>query len=155
MRDRDLALLCACVALIFSDQNLLAPNLTQAATSLGLDAQQRDEQLGGGLAAGLFIVGGPAALLVGGAADGAMRRVDLLAIVLGVGACGCLLSALSPTYNWLFVSRVRATLSAPRLPPPPVGGRRMRSYSLQFAFASPACAPPTPPAPPAMPSAFS
>lgn len=111
MQGRELALLCACVALIFSDQNLLAPNLTQAATSLGLDDRQRDEQLGGGLAFGLFIVGGPAALLVGCAADGSMNRVDLLAFVLGIGACGCIFSALSPSYVWLFLSRVRPSIS--------------------------------------------
>ena len=49
-------LLLVAVALVFSDQNLLAPNLSQAARDFGLDDQARDEKLGGGLAAGLFIV---------------------------------------------------------------------------------------------------
>ena len=46
-----LPLLLVAVALVFSDQNLLAPNLSQAARDFGLDDQARDEKLGGGLAA--------------------------------------------------------------------------------------------------------
>ena len=60
---RDLLIICGTVSLIFSDQNLLAPNLSQAARSLGLDDAGRDELLGGGLAFGLFVVGGLAAVL--------------------------------------------------------------------------------------------
>ena len=102
---RDLLIICGTVSLIFSDQNLLAPNLSQAARSLGLDDAGRDELLGGGLAFGLFVVGGLAAVLVGAAADGWIRRVDLLALILGVGGLGCLGSALSPAYLPLFISR--------------------------------------------------
>ena len=97
-------ILCA-VGLIFSDQNLLAPNLSAAAVDFGLDEQARDDLLGGGLAAGLFIVGGPAALLVGAAADGYIRRVTLLAAILAIGGCGCLGSALAQEYHTLFVAR--------------------------------------------------
>ena len=97
--------ICLTVALIFSDQNLLAPNLSQAAKDLQLTDVERDEKLGGGLALGLFVVGGSASMLVGAAADGWIRRVDLLALVLGIGGCGCLGSAFSPSYFLLFVSR--------------------------------------------------
>ncbi len=44
-------------ALIFADQNLLAPNLTQAAQSFGFDDDQRDIYLGGYLMAAFFCVG--------------------------------------------------------------------------------------------------
>ena len=76
------ALLVACVVLIHSEQNLLAPNMSAVASSFGMSDADKDQKLGGGLAASLFLVGAPAAVLVGMAADGWARRVDLLVLVL-------------------------------------------------------------------------
>ena len=75
-------------ALIQSDQNLLAPNLSACAQEFALTPQEKDEKLGGLLAAALFLVGAPAALLIGAAADGAARRIDLLALLLLLGGLG-------------------------------------------------------------------
>jgi hypothetical protein len=51
-------------ALLYADQNLLAPNLTEAARFFGFNDKQRDELLGGAVMAAFFLVGAPAALLV-------------------------------------------------------------------------------------------
>jgi len=104
-------LLLACAALINSDQNLLAPNMSACARDFGFSAQEKDEKLGGTLAAGLFLAGAPAALAVGAAADGAMRRVDLLAVVLGLGAVGCLATAFARSFWWLFAARALTGVS--------------------------------------------
>lgn len=49
-------LLCSMMALLYAEQNLLAPNLTAIAEDLG-------SKLGGEFALGLFILGAPFALL--------------------------------------------------------------------------------------------
>ena len=100
-----LILVLASVALINSDQNLLAPNLSACAEDFGLTPLEKDQQLGGGLAMGLFVVGAPAAIIVGAFADASSHRVRLLAIVLLLGAVGCALSAASRNYEQLFVAR--------------------------------------------------
>jgi predicted MFS family arabinose efflux permease len=76
-------------ALLYADQNLLAPNLSAAAADFGLDDAQKDAVLGGALMACFFLVGAPAALIVGYLAD-RVRRVRLLFIVVAIGAVPCL-----------------------------------------------------------------
>ena len=44
--------------LLFADQNLMGPNLTQIATEFGLSAVERDQKLGGHVSLGFWIVGG-------------------------------------------------------------------------------------------------
>ena len=104
-------LLVACAALINSDQNLLAPNMSACADEFGFTKQEKDEKLGGTLAAGLFLAGAPAAIAVGAAADGAMRRVDLLALILLIGSFGCLGSALARSFWQLFAARALTGVS--------------------------------------------
>ena len=104
-------LLVACAALINSDQNLLAPNMSACADEFGFNKQEKDEKLGGTLAAGLFLAGAPAAIAVGVAADGAMRRVDLLLLVLLIGSAGCLGSALAGSFWQLFAARALTGVS--------------------------------------------
>ena len=108
------ALLMLSIFLIHSDQNLLAPNLTAAADDLGLAGpDERDAKLGGGLAIGMFLVGAPAALVIGAGSDemlnfgGRVRigRSDLVFLVLLIGAAGCAGSAMSRSYPQLFVAR--------------------------------------------------
>jgi predicted MFS family arabinose efflux permease len=106
--------LCICVTLIYSDANLLAPNLTACALDLGLNEQERDSKLGGGIAVGLFLVGAPAALFIGVVADGDgahMSKAALMGWVLFIGGMGCLGSAMSQTYAQLFVSRALTGVS--------------------------------------------
>ena len=109
--EQSVALLVACIALIHSEQNLLAPNMSAVASSFGMSAVEKDEKLGGGLAASLFLVGAPAAVLVGMAADGYARRVDLLQVVLLLGAVGCGTSAVASTYSQLFCARALTGVS--------------------------------------------
>ena len=97
-------LMFICTFLIHSEQNMLAPNLSAIASDLGMDAMEKDEKLGGGLAGALFLVGAPAAIGIGMAADGLARRKDLLSLVLVIGAAGCGGTALSTTYHTREVS---------------------------------------------------
>ena len=104
-------LLLTSAALINSDQNLLSPNMSACAADFGFTKQEKDEKLGGTLAAGLFLAGAPAAIAVGVAADGAMRRVDLLRLVLLLGSIGCLGSALASSFWQLFAARALTGVS--------------------------------------------
>lgn len=123
--------LIVCVSLIHSEQNLLAPNLSAVAETLGLNAAEKDEWLGGGLAVALFMVGGPAAMLVGIGADSASyRRVDLLVLVLLLGTAGCAGSALASTYDQLFLARSLTGVS--------LGGALPLSFSLLGDLVGPA-----------------
>jgi MFS family permease len=62
---------------------------------------ERDEKLGGELALGLFLLGAPAALALGAAAD-ACHRVRLVALILVVGGAASLGTASSKSYAALF-----------------------------------------------------
>jgi len=94
-------LLFACAFLLQSDQNLLAPHLTMVAREFGMDDAERDAKLGGELALGLFLLGAPAALALGAAAD-AYNRVRLVALILVVGGVASLGTASSQSYAALF-----------------------------------------------------
>lgn len=72
--------------LLFADQNLLAPNLTQAAEEFGFDDNERDKKLGGDIALAFFVLGAPASFFVGCAADSnSIRRSFLFGLVVLVG----------------------------------------------------------------------
>jgi len=88
----------------FLDSNLLAPNLTAAATSFGFTDAERDWKLGGELAFGYFVLAAPVALLVGRLADSHSRR-RLFAVVLLLGKLPCLLTYFVTAYWQLFVLR--------------------------------------------------
>ena len=108
---RSFLLLMACAALINSDQNLLAPNLSAAAREFGFNDAVKDEKMGGELAMALFLVGAPAALFVGAAADRVKRRTDLLALVLLIGAVGCAGSAAASSFEQLWYARALTGVS--------------------------------------------
>ena len=101
------ALLWLAVFVCSSDQNVLAPNLSDCARDLGLGPADKDRMLGGYLAAGLFLVGGPASIGIGAAADadGAVKRSTLLQTVLFLGSLGSAASALSASFTHLFIAR--------------------------------------------------
>ena len=73
---------CATAGLLYADQNLMAPNLTQIANDFGFDAEERDKYLGGYVAALFFFVGAPSALIVGYLSDTSNRRNLLFYVVL-------------------------------------------------------------------------
>jgi len=88
-----LSLAASCFALGAS-VNLLAPNLSAAAASFGLDAASRDLVLGGYSSAAFFLVGAPASIAVGALVDGgAVSRVALLRGALVAGGAAVALSA--------------------------------------------------------------
>ena len=70
--------------LLFADQNLMAPNLTEIAEEYGFDDEERDTKLGGHIALAFWVIGAPAGLLVGILADRVNRSV-LFAVTVGLG----------------------------------------------------------------------
>ena len=98
---RNSVMLFACAFLLQSDQNLLAPHLSAVADEFGMSDVERDEKLGGELAMGLFLLGAPAALALGAAAD-AHDRVRLFAAILVVGGAASAGTAFATTYGALF-----------------------------------------------------
>jgi Arabinose efflux permease len=92
--------------LLFSDQNLLAPNLSQAANEFGFDDNERDQKLGGDIALAFFVLGAPASFLLGCGADSdSVSRSFLfgLTVLIGEGACFC--TYFTTTYTGLYVTR--------------------------------------------------
>ena len=66
---RTYVVMCLGLGLVFADQNLLAPNLTAIAEDLNLSEAERDYKLGGQIAFAFFLLGAPAAVLIGSLAD--------------------------------------------------------------------------------------
>jgi hypothetical protein len=62
---------------VMMSQNLLAPNLTAAAASFGLSAQERDTIMGGWMSTAFFLVGGPCSLVRGGQAGAPFRGMGM------------------------------------------------------------------------------
>ncbi|KAJ1440824.1 major facilitator superfamily domain-containing protein, partial [Ochromonadaceae sp. CCMP2298] len=110
MRSWTTFMLCCTVFFLFADQNLLAPNLTAVARDFGMDDQERDEKLGGWIAFGFFIVGGPVALLVGYFTD-TVNRAVLFGVVVFLGESACLGTYWVTTYQQLFLCRVLTGIS--------------------------------------------
>lgn len=92
-------------ALLFADQNLMAPNLTAIATDFGFDERQRDRFLGGYIAAAFYMVGAPAALLFGYLSDKYNRKWLLFSAVL-LGEAPCILTVFVTNYWQLFTLRL-------------------------------------------------
>lgn len=115
-------LLYLAVLLIYSDTDLLAPNLSDCAASFHFSELEKDEKLGGGLSMGVFLVGAPAAFSLGCLADGFVSRTKLLIIILVIGGTGCLLSAVAPNYECLFAARSLTGVS--------IAGAMPLSYAL-------------------------
>ena len=79
-----LGLFSLTTVLLFADQNLMAPNLTEIAEEFGFDDEERDTKLGGHIAMAFWVLGAPAALLVGVLADRVNRSL-LFALTVGIG----------------------------------------------------------------------
>lgn len=101
---------CLASALLFADQNLMAPNLTEIAVSFGFDTKERDTYLGGFIGAAFYSVGAPAALLFGYLSHFMSRRLlFLIAVLIGEGPC--ILTVFVTQYWQLFVLRVLTGIS--------------------------------------------
>ena len=82
----------------------MAPNLTEIRLEFNMTKEEGDRKLGGHIALALFLVGGPASLLVGYLADKVNRR-KLCAVVICVGELGCLLTIFVTDFWHLFLLR--------------------------------------------------
>ncbi|AKT40756.1 MFS transporter [Chondromyces crocatus] len=105
-RDRVvLGLLAVVTALLFADQNLMAPNLTQIAAEFGFDAVERDTKLGSAIAAAFFLVGGLMSVGAGYLTDRFPRKWLFVGVVV-VGEIPCLWTGFVRSYEELFVARM-------------------------------------------------
>jgi MFS family permease len=101
-------------AFLYADQNLLSPNLSQAAEEFNFSDREKDVKLAGWLQLAFFVVGSPASLIIGWMCDKTESRGDLfshktrakvasfLTIATGAGiAFGQIMSgAVGPKYGW-------------------------------------------------------
>lgn len=107
--------------LLFADQNLMSPNLTAMAEEYGFDDEERDTKLGGHIALAFYILGAPAALVVGVLAD-QFNRSCLFAWTVGIGEGACFLTFFTRTYWGLYVCRALTGFS--------IGGALPLIYSI-------------------------
>jgi MFS family permease len=112
---------CLTCFFLYADQNLLAPNLSAAASDFGFNEKQKDEMLGGDIALGFFLVGGPVALLVGYLAD-SVNRCKLFGLVVVFGESACFATYFVTNYWQLFFCRVLTGIS--------IGGATPIIYSV-------------------------
>ena len=103
-RELTTLLIMLVTACLFADQNLMAPNLTEIRLEFNMTKEEGDRKLGGQIALALFLVGGPASLLVGYLADRINRRKLYCAVVL-LGELGCLLTVFVTDFWHLFLLR--------------------------------------------------
>lgn len=116
-----IALLALINLLLFADQNLMAPNLTQIARDLGLGDMERDVKLGGDISLVFFVLGGAVTLVIGYLTDRLSRKKLFAAVVL-VGALPCFLTGLARSYDQLFWLRAMTGIG--------IGGIIPLTYSL-------------------------
>lgn len=115
------AILFACVVLVFADQNLMAPNLSTIAAEFGFNNIERDQKLGGDIALAFFVLGAPASFVIGMLADH-YNRIYLFAITILGGEGACFLTYFITTYRQLYFCRAVTGLS--------MGGILPLTYSL-------------------------
>ena len=120
-RRQTTVLLTITAIFLFSDQNLLAPNLSIIAKEFYFSNEERDDKLGAQIAFGFFIVGAPVSLLAGFFAD-ITNRCILLGSVALIGSLASLSTSLAQTYTQLYMCRVVTGIS--------IGGMSPIVYSL-------------------------
>ncbi|EED94687.1 hypothetical protein THAPSDRAFT_261312 [Thalassiosira pseudonana CCMP1335] len=109
-RRRVVLLYLITITILFSDMNLMAPNLSTIADEFGFDEDECDIKLGGLVALGFFFVGAPASFLIGWLAD-SINRSPLFAATVFIGEFGCLLVYFVQTYPQLYACRVLTGIS--------------------------------------------
>jgi len=90
---------------VFSDQSLLAPNLTAIAREFGMTDQERDWKLGGIQSMLFFVVGGPASLLAGYLADILERRILLIMVFTIMGGVPCVCTYFVKNFAQILATR--------------------------------------------------
>ncbi|KAJ8901712.1 hypothetical protein NDN08_003918 [Rhodosorus marinus] len=105
------ALLALLTFFVFSDQSIVAPNLTAIAREFGMTDQERDWKLGGILSMLFFIVGGPASLLAGYLADTVGRRILLIMVFTAMGGVPCVCTFFVKNFAQILATRTFAGFS--------------------------------------------
>jgi MFS family permease len=92
-------------AFLYADQNLLSPNLSQAAEEFNFSDREKDVKLAGWLQLAFFVVGSPASLIIGWMCDKTESRVRLLFLTTLIGEGPCLATYWVTKYWQLFMLR--------------------------------------------------
>jgi len=122
-----LALFVGLVALLYADQNLMAPNLTAMGQEFGFTRAQIDQRLGADINLMFWMLGGVVTLGIGYLTDRAdltrvvSRKLLLCLVALG-GQLACLASGLVHSYEQLYWARALTGLG--------IGGSFPLIYSL-------------------------
>lgn len=103
-RSWTIALFSITTLLLFADQNLMAPNLTDIANEFGFDAEERDRKLGGDISLAFFLIGAPASLVIGCLTDSSDRSV-VFAWTVFIGEGACLATYWVQNYSQLYICR--------------------------------------------------
>lgn len=127
LRDQlTLGLFLLIVALLFADQNLMAPSLSAIGAELGFSRAEIDRRLGADVNLVFWMLGGAVTLLVGYLTDrGDLRRLSrkrLLCAVALLGEGACLLSGRARSYDELYWARALTGIG--------IGGAVPLVYSL-------------------------
>ena len=109
-RTQTTALILLMLSVLCMGQNLIAPHLTDIAQDFGFTDAERDTKVGGELSFSLFLVGAPAALVIGYYADRVNRRT-LFALVVFMGQGGHILVLFVTKFWQLFVLRALTGIS--------------------------------------------
>lgn len=117
-----LILLSITTILLFSDQNLMAPNLTEIANEFGFDNIERDKKLGGDISIAFFILAAPASYIIGCLGD-SYPRIPLFVSMVFLGEGACAATFWTKSYKGLYISRALTGFS--------LGGVLPLIYSLQ------------------------
>lgn len=135
-RDRvTLVLFTLIVALLYADQNLLAPNLTAIGAEFGFTRAEIDQRLGADVNLTFWMLGGVVTLGIGYLTDRAdltrkLSRKWLLLLVALLGQAACLLSGVVKTYEQLYWARALTGVG--------IGGAFPLIYSLLGDYFPPA-----------------
>ena len=103
-------LLCLSIAILYADQNIMAPNLSAIAKEFHMTNQERDVYLGAHISLGFFIIGGFVSVLVGYLADISHRNL-LYGYTIMLGETFCLITFFTTNYTQLFVCRIFSGIS--------------------------------------------
>jgi len=99
-------LFCLTTFFLWADQNLLAPNLSQAAAEFGFTSTiAKDQKLGANIAFGFFAIGGPVAVIAGYLTD-MTNRITLFGIVVLLATLASFATYFTHTYEQLLCMRV-------------------------------------------------
>ncbi|CAN0371677.1 unnamed protein product [Ascophyllum nodosum] len=105
-----LALFASVTVLLYSDQSLIAPNLSAIAEDFDFSDKEKDRRLAGNIALAFFGFAALSSLLIGWLADIVDRR-NLFVLIVLIGKAGALATVWVTTYSQLFWTRALAGIA--------------------------------------------